>query len=199
MAVAGVDVGSDRVEVEIDLAGRVGTVDDREDACRARPPADLRDVVDTSARPFDVRAEDDAGSRSRFELGQRTAHERGPGPLGHVAPEQLHSTVLGVAEQHLIPGAKLERAGDRVHGRARVRREGEAARARPDMLSEARAGRLQQLREPPFEGEELHRLPLQLALKPLIGLEHGCRAGTERAVVQEHHARIEEELLLQHS
>ena len=173
-------------------------VDDRERIRVARAAAERRDVV----HPPLV--------HSMCE--QKTTRVRGPGRArrtgrrrasrrsgGDEVPEELHAAVLRVAEQHLVARAEVERADDRVQRRARVRREGEVVRARPDVGREAAAGRVEQLRKAPLEGEKLDRLALQLALKALVGLEHGRRAGAERAVVQEHHAGIEEELLLHHS
>ena len=52
---------------------------------------------------------------------------------------------------------------------------------------------VEQRREPPLEREELDRLPLELALQALVGLEHGPRARPERAVVQVDDVGIEEE------
>ena len=97
------------------------------------------------------------------------------------------------------PGPKLERPDDRVQRRGRIRREGEVVGARADVGRKARPRRVEELREAPFEGQELDGLALQLTLKPLVGLEDGRRAGAEGAVVQEHHAGIEEEVFLHDS
>jgi hypothetical protein len=51
---------------------------------------------------------------------------------------------------------------------------------------------------PPLQRQELDRLPLELPL-PLVGLEHGPRAGAERAVIQVDDAGVEEERILHSS
>ena len=112
---------------------------------------------------------------------------------------QLESAVFGVPEEHLVAGSELERPCDRVQRRAGVRHEGEVLRTRADVRRETALGRVEELREAALEGEELDRLPLELALEPLVGLEHGHGARAERAVVQEHHIGVEQEFVAVHS
>jgi hypothetical protein len=50
-----------------------------------------------------------------------------------------------------------------------------------------------------LERQELDRLALELALKPLVGLEHRARTRAERAVIQEPNRRVEEEQILHSS
>jgi hypothetical protein len=52
---------------------------------------------------------------------------------------------------------------------------------------------------PPLQRQELDRLPFELPLPPLVGLEHGPRAGAERAVIQVDDAGVEEERILHSS
>jgi hypothetical protein len=177
----------------------VGAVDDRQRSRLARTAAELCDVVDAAARPFDVRAEDDARARPGVELRERASNEGGARAFGDVLPEQLHAAVLGVAEKHLVARVQLERPCDRVQRGARVRGKSDVGGARSEQVRETDAGGLDQLREAPFERQELHGLSFELALEPLVGLEYGRRAGTERAVIEEHHAGVEEKLFLDQS
>ena len=75
VAVAGVDVGAERVQVEVELARRVRAVDDEQCSGGARAGDERREVVDAPRRPFDVRAEDDARARVR-DRARRTAAVR---------------------------------------------------------------------------------------------------------------------------
>ncbi len=196
VAVPGVDVGLQGVELEVELPRRVRTVDDRERAVRPRERADAGDVVHAAGRPLHVRAEDDPGARPRNELRERPPHECRAGAAGDVLPEDLEAAVLRVAEQHLVAGAEAERAGDGVQPRGRVRDERQPLGIGPNVLREPCANGVQERGQPPFEGEELHGLPLELALRLLVGVEDGPRRRPERAVVEEDDRRVEEEELL---
>jgi hypothetical protein len=90
---------------------------------------------------------------------------------------------------------ELERPDRGVEPSAGVGREDEVAGRRADVLGEPQPRRLEQLGQPPLERQKLDRLPLELALEPLVGVEDRPRARAEGAVIQVHDLRVEEEQL----
>lgn len=119
------------------------------------------------------------------------------GPLADVLPEQVDPAVLLVTREYLVAPLEAQRPSDRVQPRGSVRREDEVVRIGADVRREPPLGGVHELGVAAVAGEELDRLALQLALVALVGLEDGHGAGTERAVVQEDHVRVEQKQLLE--
>jgi hypothetical protein len=77
VTVADVEVGAQRVQIQVELAGRVRTVDHRHDARSGRTAADRPD------------REDQRGGRGDV------AHDQYPRALGHALPELVHQCLRG--------------------------------------------------------------------------------------------------------
>ena len=129
---------------------------------------------------------------------QKTTRVRGPGSSSangartsvapvlsrDVRPEDLHAAVLRVAEQHLVAGRSDERADRGVQRRARVRREDQIVGGAPTYAASSSRAPSSSSAKRRLERQELDRLPLELALEPLVRLEDRPWARAERAVVQ---------------
>ena len=189
MAVAGVDVRPEVLEVERQLPRRVGTVDNRERTRRSRPCADLRDREHERRRGGDVADRDRPRPRSNRseELLRLRVDKRGAGEF----PRPRHRAVLVSGRQHFVVRLEPQRADDGVQARRRVRDEDEIFRARADEPRERRPRLGDQAVE--ATREELDGIALELALKLLITGEDGRRTGAVAAVVEERRARVEEE------
>ena len=102
--------------------------------------------------------------------------------------------------QDLVTGLELERAGDRVQRRARVRDEDEVRRCRADVRRRGAGGpSSSSSRQPPFECEELDGLPFELALQPLVVSKTGRGQAPNEPWFRNTTSRIEQELALSHS
>ena len=141
-------------------------------------------------------AEHHARPRMWVELVERDAAHPCAGATGDVRPEPHHPAVLVFAHQDLVTRPELERPRDRIERRARVRHEREVGRIGAQICGQAQTGRLEPFPETSLASEELDRLALELALPLLIAVEDRSRAGAERAVVQKHDVRVEEEEIL---
>ena len=203
MAVADIEVRTDRGDVEVDLARCVSAVHDRENGCRTRPRAELLDRKTERGRRRDVTHEQRA--RPRRERSQQVV-DRGSGQrvdldearsarLAHASPEQLVAAVLVRRGDDLVAGLKVERVRGRVYRRRRVRDEdqvgGRSAHERGEPLTRV----ADQGRKAAFQAQEFDRRPLELALEPLVLVEHRPRTRAEGAVVEEHDVRIEQKEL----
>ena len=190
MAVARVDVGAERVEVERQLARRVGAVDDREHSGRAGRGADLRDREHERGRRGDVADRDRLRPRPdrRRELVRLGVDELRADEL----PGSRHGAVLVPRRQHLVAGLEAERADDRIQAGGRVGDEDEIVGARAEKGGQRGARPGSQLVE--TAGEERDGVALELALQLLIAGEDGRRTGAVAAVVQEGDLRVEQEI-----
>jgi hypothetical protein len=197
VAVACVDVGAERGEIELELAGRVRAVDDREDVRRSCPRTQGCDVVHAPRRPLDVRDEDGLRPHARLEAVPLALDHARARAAGDVLPEKLHARVLVRCGQYLVARLERQRARDRVHRRGRVRREREIVSRDAQVRGEPLPGTVQQRRQPTLEREELDGLALELALPALVLLEHRAGRRPERPVVQEDDVSVEEEELFQ--
>ena len=204
MTIAGVEVRTERREVEVDLPGRVRAVDDREHAGLASPRAELLGGKAKRRRRRDVTEEQRA--RSRRDGPEQIVHGAGrrrvdldvarTAALARVPPEQSRCRRTR---------ASSRRSRRRAAGRASARRRsrpvvafGTSTRSAADAptyaASRSRA-RPDQLRKTALEAEKLDRIPLELELKALILGEHRSRAGAERPVVEEDDLGIEQKEL----
>ena len=203
MAVARVPVCAEALEVEVELSGRVGAVDEHRHARVARAAADLLDRKPERRRRADVADEEDAravGHRGQ-QLVRRSRRRRvdrdvaGACPLADPVPEQLVAAVLVRRGHHLVAGPQVERARDRVHRRCRVRDEHQVRRVGADVLGKPLPRAADRVREAAKEAQRLDRVPLHVSLDPLVLREDGPRTRAERAVVEEDQRRIEQEEL----
>ena len=190
VAVAGVDVRAERLEIERELARCVGAVDDRECPRRPRRGADLRHRQHERRRRGDVADGDRPRPRPDrvHELVRLGVDE----PRAHELPGPRDGAVLVPGRQHLVAGLEPERADDGVQSGGSVRDEDEIVGSRAEEGGQrgARPGR--QLVE--SAGEELDRVALELALQLLVAREDGRRAGAVAAVVEERDPRVEQEI-----
>ena len=144
VAVAGVDVGAERLEVERQLAGRVRAVDDRERARRPRRRADLRHRQHERGRRGDVADRD--GLRPRPDRVDELVRLGVDELRAHELPRPRDGAVLVPRRQHLVAGLEPQRADDRVQTGGGVRDEDEvvgsrAARMRPVPRATRRSAR----------------------------------------------------------
>ena len=190
VAVAGVDVRAERIEIERQLPGRVSAVDDRERTDRTCCRADLRHRQHERGRRRDVA--DGDGLRLRPDRLRELVRLCVDEIRAHELPRPRHGTVLVAGRQHLVAGLEPQGADDGVQTGGGVRDEDEVvgARAEEDGQRGARPGR--QLLE--TAGEELDRIALELPLQVLIAGEDGRRTGSEAAVVEERDPRVEQEI-----
>ena len=130
VAVAGVDVGAERVEIERQLARRVGAVDDRERSGRARRRADLRHREHERGRRGDVADRD--RPRPRPDRGRELVRLGVDELRADELPRPRHGAVLVPRRQHLVAGLEAERADDRVQTGSRVGDEDEIVGARAE-------------------------------------------------------------------
>ena len=142
VTVAGVHVCTERLELEVDLAGCVCSVDDESaPTSRARRQSSRRV---TAARPLDVRAEHDPCARAGLELGERAPHERGAGAPGDEPPDQLESAVSASPRSTSSPDLKLSAVRPlprRAGGRPEARFSGRA----PTYAARTASGRVEEL------------------------------------------------------
>ena len=196
VAVAGVEVRPELIQLEVHVAGRVRPVDHRQDAGGPRASADLGDWEDEGGARGDVadgdhpRASGHAGPellderlRALDRQVDRLVDVTRALALAVVAPGAVDRAVLEVGGEHLVAGLEPQRARDRVDAGGGVGHEDDVLRVGADEAGE-RAARLGQQ---PLQAsaQELDRLLLQLALPGLVGLEDRPRAGAEAAVVEE--------------
>ncbi len=206
--IAGVDVGADGLQVELELTGHVRAVDDRQDAGFAGAGANLLDRQDHRRAGGDVREEDRAGAvrdavperlddrlATRRRQRDRLVDVAGAGLGAKVIPRHVQRAVLEVGRQDLIARLQRQRAGDHIEAGGGVGDECEVVWIGIEIGADPAAGGVEQRLLPSlYEG---HRLPLQLALPRLPDLEHGPRRGAERTVIEKHDAGVEQELLAQ--
>jgi len=199
VAVAGVEVSTEAGELERDLPGRVRSVDDREHPGVSCPRAQLLDGKAKRRRRGDVADEQRTCSRreSTEQVADRCGRRRvdldvaGIPPLARVAPEQVVAAVLVRRRNDLVTRLQVQRAGDGVYGRRRVRHENHVGGRDADVRSEPLARSSDQLRKAALQTQELDRFALQRALEALVLLEHGTWARSVRAVVEEDDVRVE--------
>ena len=191
VAVARVDVGAERLQVERQLPGSVRAVDDREHAGLARRRADLRDREHERRRRGDVA--DGDGLRARPDRADQLvrldvdelARRRTP-----TCASRRRTRAASSAPRRRAP-SRSERMtafspavafGTKTRSSARApTNAASAARASPDQLVEAAP-------------EELDRVALELALQRLVALEDRRRARAVAAVVEERDLRVEQEI-----
>ena len=206
MEIGGIEVGSEVLHVQRDLPHRMGAVDNAEDSGFARTAADLLDRENERGRRRDMAEEDDLGARGN--AGPELLHEGLGGCdrhrhwlvfvdrarlLAQEAPAAIERAVFLVACQNLVAGLQMQAAGDDVHAGRGVGDVDEVVGAAVDVGRQRGTRFAHQAVEAALVAEELHRLALQLALPPLVFLEHNLGRGAERAVVQEGDVGIEQE------
>ena len=141
VAVAGVDVRPERLEVERQLTGCVRAVDDRERAGRPRGGADLRHRQHERRRRGDVADRDRLRPRAdRLRELLRLGVDE---PRAYELPRPRHRPVLVPRRQHLVARLEAERADDRVQAGGGVRDEDEIVGPGADEAGQrgARSGR----------------------------------------------------------
>ncbi len=206
VAVAGVNVGVDRAEVNRNLTRRVRTVDDGKDPCLPRTPAQLGDGKCQRRRRGDMAEEEHLGSRRHpapdrldnlvqggYRKGHRSADVTRPRPGTHVRPGHVERPVLVVGRQDLVVRLEGEGTGHDVQPRSGIGDEDEVVGASVEVGGEFSPCGVQE--RAAASPEELDRLPLQLQLPPLVRFEHRPRAGPEGAVVEKDHVRVEQKLV----
>jgi len=157
MAVAGVEVRAERVEVEIHVPRRMRSVDDRHEPFGPGARDDLLHGQEQPRFGGDVRDVDDPSTRgeSREEPLDDVAVERkrylGPdvvraGASADIAPRVVARSVLEVGRQHLLSGLEIERLGGEIDAGRRVLDECEVVRPRPQVGAELGARTREQLR-----------------------------------------------------
>ncbi len=204
VAVAGVEVGAERAQVQDDLAGGVGAVDDRDDPALAGAPEEAGhrkddrggrgDVADREdLRPGRDRRPDRLDERvSGIDWdGDRPPHVTRAALGADERPGAVDGAVLVIGREHLVAGPEAYRPRHGVERGGRVREEREVVRVGAHELAERGARRPHQPLATP--AQEFDRLALQLALPGLIPLEHRPRARPERAVVEVDDVRPEQE------
>ena len=205
--VAGVDIASDRREVEVDLPRAVRAVDDRECAVLAGERAQPGDRQDEGAQRRDVAHEQDARARReprRDRVEQLVLAERRPRQR---CDDDLRARE-GATSSHRIRLAPYSWSVRRISSPRRssmlratalspVVTFGTSPMSSPDAAPTYRATLCRHPRQPSGElaGEEQHRLALELAAELVLGLEDGARHGTEAAVVEVRHLGVEHEQL----
>jgi hypothetical protein len=205
VAIAGVEIGAQRIEVERDVAGRMGAIDHREDA--ALPgledrPLDWedqrrwrRDVAQEQyPRAIGKAGEDGVGEGLFGDERHRRLDRRdfGAGAAGNVGPGLFECRVLVVSGQDLVAGLEVERLRDDVQSLGSVDEAHDIVRTGAEAGGERDAGDAHPLGQ--LAAEESYRLAFELKLPGLIGLEHRTRAGAERAVVEEDDILAQEEM-----
>ena len=143
--VAGVDIASDRGEVEVDLPWAVRPVDDRECAVLAGERAQPRDRQDEGAQRRDVA--DEQHTRAPREPRRDRVEElvralRRPGQRGDddlraregrdFVPQDPLGAVLVVGEQNLVAASQIDAPRDRIESRRHVRN-------KPDVVGRSRS------------------------------------------------------------
>ena len=190
VAVAGVDVRPELLEVERQLSGSVCAVNDREHAGCARSGTDLLDRKDKRSRRGDVADRDRLRPRAdrTRELARLCVDEL----RSHELPGARHRSVLVARRQHLVLRAEAERADDGVQPCGGVRNEHEVLGSGADESGKRRASLGQQIVE--AATEKLRGVPLELALQLLVAGEHGYRTRSVAPVVEIDDTRIEQKL-----
>ena len=217
MAIAGVEVGAERIEVQREMAqrnaelpteGRIefriginmgDVVVENEDifgdgvnvAARLEALAEPGGIC-VSARVLALQGEEpvDDVARGKRHAGADVARA---GALAQPFPCEVAGAVLESRGEDLVGGTQLERPRSDVHAGRRVLDERQVPRRRADIGREGGPRLGQELRQP--ARDEVDRLALQLALPRLIPLEDRPRARAEGAVVEEDDVRIEEEFV----
>jgi hypothetical protein len=198
MAVADVEVGAKRGQVEVDLARRVRAVDHGHNAGGACPAANLGNRKDQRRKGADVADRDHPGllRNTRPQLlhdlilmfhrqMDRVVEVARAATLAVEPPGAINRTILMVRAQHLVATVEVERASHDVDAICRVRHKHEVIGAGANVLGQDRACFRQQALDPAVE--KLDRLRLKRTLPGLVGFKNRTRAGAVAAVIEKGH------------
>ena len=155
--------------------------------------------LQTTARVEGVTPDHSRSSASPTPVpgGIATVTYRAPARSHTLPPEHVHGAVLADRRKHLIVPLQTQGSRDRVQALGRVRCKDEVARIRAQIRGQRRLRLVDQLRIAPKAREEIHRLPLELELEPLVLLENRTRARAERSVVEVDDAGVKQEQVAQ--
>ena len=205
MQVAGVDVGVEGGQVQVDLAGGVRAVDDGEDAVRPRPCAEFGHGQDLRSGRGDVAQVDDArGRRDALPQlvddgggvgdgqGERPAYVARAAPGARRFPGVGARAIFMVGRQHLVAGLEVERARHDIDGKGGVVDEDEIFGAGVEVGSQVLPRGAQGRRG--LAAEEAHGLALQPSLPLLVDREDRERRRAEGTVVEEGDVGVELEV-----
>ena len=207
VAVAGVEVRAQGVQVQVDLPWRVRAVDERRQAAAAGGLTQRGDGKDQRRGRRDVAGEHhpcarrDGGHHAVDEgfgvEGQRDldAPIDRAGQRAHALPGGVAGAVFVVGGQHLVAGLQAQRLRHRVDARGGVGHEDQVGRRSTQAGRQSRACLRQQRRRTP--AQKGHRVAFEFELPVLVIGEHVFRAGAETAVVQEDEPGLQKKLLAQ--
>ncbi len=208
VAIPGVEIRAEGRQVERNLSRRVRAVDDSQDARGAGAGTNGGHWKGRRRGRGDVAEEDDPRARrdgcpqalNKFiGRGKRQGHghaHNGEASLpAHVAPRPLARAVLMVGRQHLVAWPQPQRAGYDVDAEGRVGHVDQVIGRGAEVVAQRCARRGQIVAD--VAAEKLYRLLFQPALPRLIGVEDGPRRRAEGAVVEKHHAGVEQEFVSQ--
>ncbi len=203
VGVAGPPGGGEPAQIDLDHARRVRSVDQRVDPAPVELPDDGLDREHEGGGRGDVADEREPGSLAdRLEvrlhhLGRVLDRERHPHdsqrraiPLRRRTHGVEGGVVLVVAREQLIAGLEPDRRQHRRHGRRRVGHEHDPLRIGVEEPGDLEPDLVQPRLE--LAVQEPDGLRLQPLAPHALRLQHGRRARTERAVVEERDVGFEE-------
>ena len=207
VAVAGVEIGAQGGQVQVNLAWCMRAVDQGRQAALARRVAHGRDGKDECRGRCDVagkdhpRARRDGGhhpiDKRRSVKRQRDldAPDHRAGTGADMLPGGVASAVLVVGGQHLVAGLQAQRLRHRVDARGGIGQEDQIGSLRTQAACQPLPRLGQQRRR--ASAEKGHRVALELELPMLVAGENVSRASAEAAVVQEDEPGLQKKLLAQ--
>ena len=207
MAVTRVEIRPERIEVQRNVAGRMGAVDHRPDAARPRFGHSRLNRQDQGGGRGDVRQEQHAGFSCHagqygvgetIGRGQRQWHRDhdnlGPGALADIGPGFLQCGIFVVGCQNLVARLQVQRLRHHVQRLGCVDLPDQIVGLAAQFCGQGGAGGQHPTRQTAFWVHKSDRLPFKLHLPVLIGLKHRLGAGAIRPMVQKDHIRVQKEL-----
>src|SRR5215510_1560280 len=200
----GVEIRANGRQMQRDMAWGVGAVND------AQQPGGTRAAADRFHRKREGRGAGNVTEKNDLRLlGNPVPEGLHPGVgvsnwerdgLPHVActglvtdeaPGAIHGPILVIGGEDLVMRTQSQAAGQHIDGGRRIGEIDDFVGRRSEVGCQLRTGVRHQCGG--LSPKKGHRLPLQLTLPGLVGLEDRQRASAERAVVEEHDVRVEQE------
>ena len=206
VAVAGVEIGVQRGQVQRDVTGGMGAVDDGIDATGAGMGHGVLDGEHQGGGRGDVGQEQDAGAVGdavkdglgeggfgRQRQGDADGGDRGTGFAADIGPGFLKRGIFVVGGQNLITRLQVQRLGDDVQAMGGVGQADQIIGIGAKFGRQRRAGCAKMGGQAAGGVEEGDGLAFKLHLPALVFGEHRARASAIRAVVEEGHLWVKQE------
>lgn len=205
MATGGVEIGSERVEIERFVGDSVGTINDDSDVARARHRHDGSHRHGDRGGRGDVADDEPTGARgdggieaieNGLRIGDRQRDIRlddsSSGSLAGSIPDAADGSVFMIVEQDFVATLERNAIGDRVHAIGSILDESQIARRGSDEAGKSFAGG-----KPggfPLAYIELHRLVIQSINPGSSSLTNDSGGRSEGAVIEISGSRGEDPL-----